>query len=74
MSNFSDVVKQTVENVLKSLQDNKGFMMVKPIVNFAKPHLYEQLEKDPAEVYAWLKKAREEINKAMKVYEDEHKA
>jgi len=67
---FKKKVLETVDYTLANVGGNVLFMVIKPIVNLAKPELEKILEEKPEEVYNWLVIARDKINEAIKKYED----
>jgi hypothetical protein len=69
MNEFKEKVLQTVEQVLGNLGGEMLFMVVKPIVNLARPELERILQEKPEDVYNWLKNVREKINEALAIYE-----
>ena len=69
MTEFKDKVLETVEQILGNLGGEMLFMVVKPIVNLARPELERILEEKPEDVYKWLATVKEKINEALAIYE-----
>jgi hypothetical protein len=69
MNEFKDKVLETVEQILGNLGGEMLFMVVKPIVNLARPELERILEEKPEDVYKWLAAVKEKINEALAIYE-----
>ncbi|MEK6819155.1 MAG: hypothetical protein AABY10_04455 [Nanoarchaeota archaeon] len=66
---FKGKVLETVEQILGNLGGDMLFMVVKPIVNLARPELERILEEKPEDVYRWLTTVKEKINEALAIYE-----
>ena len=69
---FKQKVMKTVEHIIADLSKNTMFLMVKPIVNLAKPQLEDMLDEKPDEVYKWLVAAQTHIKEAIDIYENEN--
>lgn len=69
MKEFQKKVMQAVETTLEDIGGNMLFMVIKPVVNLAKPELEKLLEEKPEEVYKWLTTARDKISEAIASYE-----
>jgi len=68
---FKKQVLDTADFAISNLGGEMMFMVIKPIVNLARPELERMLEEKPDQVYEWLKKARDHINEALKHYEND---
>jgi peptidoglycan/xylan/chitin deacetylase (PgdA/CDA1 family) len=66
---FKGKVLETVEQILGNLGGDMLFMVIKPIVNLARPELERILEEKPEQVYTWLTNVKERINEALAIYE-----
>lgn len=66
---FKEKVLETVEQILGNLGGEMLFMVVKPIVNLARPELERILQDKPEDVYNWLVNVRVKINEALAIYE-----
>lgn len=66
---FKGKVLQAVDQILGDLGGDLLFMVVKPVVNLAKPELERMLEEKPEDVYKWLVTAQEKISEAIKTFE-----
>ena len=69
MEQFKNKVLQTVEQILEEIGGNMLFMVIKPIVNLAKPELEKMLEEKPEDVYKWLLMIKEKIGETIAIYE-----
>ncbi|MFW5852556.1 MAG: hypothetical protein ACOCUR_00845 [Nanoarchaeota archaeon] len=70
---FKDYVMDFFDTTIKGLAKDNLFRIIKPVVNLAKPELQWLVEKKPEEAYEWLKKAREQIDEAIRVYENDNR-
>jgi len=70
MEQFKTKVLRTVEQVLEDIGGNMLFMVIKPIVNLAKPELERMLEEKPEDVYKWLVMIKEKIGETIAIYEN----
>ncbi len=70
--NFKKQVQESVDFIISNLGGEMLFMVVKPIVNLARPELDRILEEKPEDVYKWLKTANEKISEALKSYENDN--
>jgi hypothetical protein len=68
---FKIKVMQSVDKILEDIGGNMLFMVIKPVVNLAKPELEKTIEEKPENVYNWLVMAREKISEAITAYENE---
>ena len=66
---FKGKVLETVEQILGNLGGEMLFMVVKPIVNLARPELERILQEKPEDVYNWLVNVKAKINEALAIYE-----
>lgn len=66
---FKTCVMDTVKTVLGMFEDKLLYQAVKPIVNLALPKLEDMVNKEPQEVYRYLKMAQGHIEQAVKLYE-----
>lgn len=75
MQQFNAKVKEATEFILDKFikLENPLVMAVYPVIRMGKKALYGMLEENPKEVYEWLKIAKEKIDEAIKVYDDENR-
>ncbi|MCA9459295.1 MAG: hypothetical protein KC589_08860 [Nanoarchaeota archaeon] len=71
MSNdeFKKKVLETADFIVAGL--GKDAIMIKPIIAMAKPILKNTVDKDPEKVKIWLETAREHIQEALELYQNE---
>lgn len=67
---FKKEVIETVDFILSTFGGDMLFMIIKPIITLAKPELRKMLDKNPEEVYNWLKEAQAKLNKTIKAYDN----
>ena len=67
---FKKDVIETVDFILGTFGGDMLFMIIKPIITLAKPELRKMLDKNPEEVYSWLKEAQKKLNKTIKSYDN----
>lgn len=72
---FEQKVRQLADYLIDQAVGEKDIWIgaVMPLIKQGKKHLYAELESNPAEVYAWLKIAKQNIQIAIDIYEHENR-
>ena len=68
---FKTHVLESVKGILALFDDKLLYQAIKPVINLALPKLEDMVNKEPAEVYKYLKMAEKHISEAVRLYEAE---
>lgn len=68
---MKEFILQKIDEILNPLMASPLFMIVRPIINLARPALIKEIEENPKQVKQWIKTANEKLTEILEFIEDE---
>lgn len=68
---MKEFILQKIDEILNPLMSSPLFMMVRPILNLARPALIKEIEENPEEVKIWIKTANEKLTEILEFIEND---